>query len=96
MKRHGQIFAKIVDINNIIRAHGNARKGKTNYKEVKMVDSDVLGYCSKIRDMLVNRTYTTSKYHEFEINDRGKQRSICELPYYPDRIIQWALLQIIR
>lgn len=95
MKRIGNLFGKITDINNITRAHLNARKGKTHYREVKMVDKDVLGYCTKIQQMLINKTYTTSKYHTFEINDRGKQRDICELPYYPDRMVHWAILQVI-
>ena len=56
MKRYGNLFEKIVDINNIVRAHTNARKGKTHYKAVKMVDSDVLGYCVKIRQMLIDRS----------------------------------------
>jgi hypothetical protein len=95
MKRIGNLFEKIIDINNLVRAHNNARRRKTNYKEVKMVDSDILGYCTKIQKMLVDKTYTTSKYKTFKIIDRGKERDICELPYYPDRIIQWAALQVI-
>lgn len=95
MKRIGNLFDKITDINNIVRAHMNARKRKTFYKEVKMVDSDVLGYCTKIQQMLIDKTYTTSAYHTFKIVDRGKDRDICELPYYPDRIIQWAVLQVV-
>lgn len=95
MKRYGNLFERIVDINNIVRAHLNARKGKTRDKDVRRVDRDVLGYCTKIRQMLIDKTYTTSEYHLFEIEDSGKQREIAELPYYPDRIIQWAVLQVI-
>ncbi len=95
MKRYGNLFERIVDINNIVRAHLNARKGKTRDKDVRRVDRDVLGYCTKIRQMLIDKTYTTSEYHLFEIEDSGKRREIAELPYYPDRIIQWAVLQVI-
>ena len=95
MKRYGDLFERIVDINNIVRAHLNARKGKTKDKAVRKVDRDVLGYCTKIRQMLIDKTYTTSEYHIFEIEDSGKQRKIAELPYYPDRIIQWAVIQVI-
>ncbi len=95
MNRYGQLFAKITDINNIIKAHGNARKGKLHYSMVKMVDKDILGYCTKIQKMLLDHSYTTSKYHIFDINDRGKQREICDLPYYPDRIIHWAIMQVL-
>ena len=95
MKRIGFLFEKIVDINNIVLAHLNARQRKTHYKEVQMVDRDVLGYCKKIQKMLIDKTYTTSEYHTFKIIDRGKERDICELPYYPDRIIQWAIMQVL-
>jgi retron-type reverse transcriptase len=95
MKRHGNLFEKITDINNIILAHRNARKGKLKYEMVKMVDSDILGYCTKLQKMLVDKTYTTSKYHIFNIVDRGKEREICDLPYYPDRIVHWAIMQIL-
>ncbi|MCM1232828.1 MAG: RNA-directed DNA polymerase [Roseburia sp.] len=95
MKRYGNLFEKIVDINNIVQAHLNARKHKTKNKDGRRVDRDVLGYCSKIRQMLIDKTYTTSEYHIFEIEDNGKRREIAELPYYPDRIIQWAILQVI-
>jgi len=38
MKRYGNLFEQIIDINNLLLAHSNARKNKTFYKEVKMVD----------------------------------------------------------
>lgn len=95
MKRKGNLFEKIVDINNIVKAHTNARRGKLNYAMVKMVDGDILGYCVNIQKMLIDKTYTTSKYNIFNIVDRGKEREICDLPYYPDRIIHWALMQVL-
>ncbi len=95
MKRTGFLFEQIIDINNLVQAHLNARANKTGYKEVQEVDRDVLGHCQKIREMLINKTFTTSEYHTFKIVDRGKERDICELPYFPDRIIQWALLQVV-
>lgn len=95
MKRYGNLFERIADINNIVRAHLNARKGKTKDRAVRRVDRDILGHCVKIREMLLNNTFTTSAYHLFEIEDSGKRREIAELPYFPDRIIQWAILQVI-
>ena len=38
MKRHGNLFEKIIDKDNIRLAHKNARKGKTFYSEVKNID----------------------------------------------------------
>jgi len=95
MKRLGKLFDKIIDIDNIILAHKNARKGKSDKAAVQMIDSDIMGYCTKIQQMLIDKTYTTAEYNVFKITDKGKEREIAELPYYPDRIIQWAVLQIL-
>ena len=40
MKRIGNLFEKIVDIENLKRAHKNARKGKRFYTEVKMINAE--------------------------------------------------------
>lgn len=39
MKRYGNIYDKICDMDNLRLAHQNAREDKLFYKEVKMVDS---------------------------------------------------------
>lgn len=95
MKRHGNLWEDICDIENIKHAHKQARKGKAFYKEVKMVDSDVEKHCREIQKLLVNQTYTTSEYGVEERFDGRKMRTIYKLPYYPDRIIQHALLNVV-
>ena len=57
MKRYGNLYEKIIDIDNIRLAHKNARKNKTKYKEIVEVDKDSEYYIAKIHDMLVNKTY---------------------------------------
>lgn len=92
MKRYGNIYDKICSIDNIRNAHLNARKDKLFYKDVKMVDANPDKYFNKIRDMLINETYSVSEYTISIINDKGKDRELAKLPYYPDRIIQWAIM----
>lgn len=92
MKRYGNLFNKIVDIDNILTAHRRARKDKTHYKEVKMVDENPLYYAEQIRDMLIYKSYEVGKYERKVINDKGKERELMKLPYFPDRIIQWAIM----
>jgi len=92
VKRYGNIFAKIYDMENLKLAHQNARKDKLFYKEVKMVDSNPEYYLKKIQEMLINKTYTVSEYDVSVINDKEKERELMKLPYYPDRIIQWAIM----
>lgn len=41
MKRIGNIYEKIYDMNNLIEAHKNARKGKGYYQEVQFVDNNL-------------------------------------------------------
>lgn len=95
MKRHGNLWVKIIDLENIKLAHRLARKGKSFYTEVKMVDSDIDKYCLQIQEMLANKTFTTSQYEVSERHDGRKQRVIHKLPYFPDRIVQHALLNVI-
>lgn len=95
MKRYGNLFEKIVDIDNIKLAHKNARKGKSNYKDVQIVNADIDGFCKNIHELLVNKTFNTAEYTMFTKNDKGKIREIYKLPYYPDRIVQHAIMQVI-
>lgn len=95
MKRYGNLWDKITDIENIKLAHKQAKRGKAYYSEVKMVDGDIDKYAKEIQEMLVKKTFTTSKYKITDRFDGRKNRTIYKLPYYPDRIVQHALLNIV-
>lgn len=95
MKRFGYLFEKIVDIENIKLAHKNARRGKSKYKEVKMVDADIERYALEIKQLLESGNYRTSKYSVIQKVDKGKVRDIYRLPYYPDRIVHHAIMQVL-
>lgn len=95
MKRHGDLWKAIVDLDNIKFAHQQARKGKSYYTEVKMVDADIEKYCKQIQKSLINKTFTTSPYEIEDRFDGRKMRTIYKLPYYPDRIVQHALLNVV-
>jgi len=95
MKRVGNLYEKVYDMDNLRLAHKNARRGKGWYNEVKMVDADTDYYLDKISRFLMFQTYHTSKYHVFERKEHNKLRRIHKLPYYPDRIVHWALIQVI-
>jgi hypothetical protein len=82
-------------MDNLIEAHRNARKGKTFYREVQRVDADPEKYLTRIRELLLEKKYRTSRYTVFKKMDKKKEREIFSLPYYPDRIIQWAIVQIL-
>jgi len=96
MKRFGFLYDKIYSIENLKLAHKKARKGKTHYKEVQMVDANPKKYLTLIHNMLKNKTFRNSEYVIMnKKTDNGKVRKIFKLPYYPDRIIHHAIMQII-
>lgn len=81
-------------MDNLRLAHHRARKDKSFYREVKMVDSNEDYYLRQIQEMLKNKTYKVSEsdYVMFKKNDKGKVREIFKLDYFPHRIVQHALL----
>lgn len=95
MKRYDNLFEKIYDLDNIRIAHKNARKGKTFYKEVQMVDANPEKYVLEIHEMLKDKAFRNSKYVVFKRNFGGKEREIFKLPYFPDRIIHHCIMQVI-
>lgn len=95
MKRYDHLYEKIYDLENLRKAHQHAKKGKGWYREVQEIDKDPDKYLKQIQEMLINHTYKTSDYEVFYKQDGKKLRKIYKLPYFPDRICQWAILQII-
>lgn len=80
---------------NLRIAYKMSRKGKTKKPLVKMVDENPEKYLTEIREMLLNKTYKTSPYRSFMLKERGKNREVVDLPYYPDRIVHWALMRYL-
>jgi len=95
MKRFGNLYERIYDIDNLKLAHKNARKGKRAYSEVCLVDAKQDHYLEKLHLILKNGEFKNSRYKIFTISDRGKQREIYKLPYFPDRIVHHAIMQIL-
>lgn len=94
MKRLGNLYDKIIDIDNLKLADEKARKGKLKsygvIKHDKNRDENIL----KLQRMLIENKYTTSDYHIFKIYE-PKEREIYQLPYYPDRIVHHAIMNIL-
>lgn len=83
MKRHGNLFNRIIDMENLLLAHDNARRGKTHYRDVKMVDLDPARYAKEIQRMLRDQTYEVGDYDIITRTvDSGKVRTIFRLGYY--------------
>lgn len=95
MKRFGGLFPHIVSHDNLLLAHTNAKKGKSHYREVVMVEQNPDYYIDQIRVALINKTFKTSSYELKEVFG-PKKRTIYKLPYFPDRIVHHAIMQVIQ
>lgn len=94
MKRHGNLFHKIVDLDNLHDAYRNARKGKSWQDTVKMFDANLDSNLDRIRESLLSKEYTTAAYRS-KIVQEPKRRRIYILPFDPDRIVQHAIIQVL-
>jgi len=95
MKRRGNLFSTLVSLENLQKAHQNARKGKKHYQAVQMVDANPDQYLLQLQQDLIDHTFATAPYTQKTIFE-PKQRIIYKLPYYPDRIVHHAVMQVMQ
>lgn len=98
MKRIGNLFNKITNLDNIKSAVLEASKNKRNRKEVKAVLTNIDFFVSQIQEMLINKTFINSEViHRTRIEKlNGKIREITVLPFFPDQIIHHALMRVLQ
>ncbi|MEG2599933.1 MAG: reverse transcriptase/maturase family protein [Muribaculaceae bacterium] len=94
MKRLNNIFQKIISIDNLRLADERARKGKSNTYGIRLHDKYRDDHINTLHEMLVNKTFSTSTYTTFTIYE-PKERIISRLPYYPDRIVHHAIMNVL-
>jgi len=94
LKRIGYIYGKIYTRENIQNAIKNAAKGKKNRKDVKYVLANIDICVDNIQQLLISESYIPSPYRTKTIQDgiKKKERIIYIPKFYPDQIIQWALM----
>ena len=94
MKRHGNLWSKICDPENIYAAYRAARKTKGSRHCVKVFEADLDANLAEIRRMLLDKTFRKASYTLKEIYE-PKRRMIYILPFAPDRIVQHALMRVV-
>lgn len=94
MKRHGKLFERIADLENLRQAYLKARRGKSWHRAVSTFERDVDGNLLRIHGSILAKTFTTSSYTVKEIYE-PKRRLIYVLPFAPDRIVQHAIMNVL-
>ena len=93
-RRHGRLFERIADKDNLFLAYKKARRGKSRMRNVRKFEKDVTGNLEKIRQSLIHKNFTTSQYQTKTVYE-PKERTIYVLPFNPDRIVQHALMNVV-
>lgn len=94
MKRIGNIYHKIYDIDNLRLADKKASQGKSYQRGVIEHQQNPEANILKLHFMFRNKEFKTSPYVHFQIME-DKLRDISRLPYFPDRIAQHAIANIV-
>lgn len=94
MKRIGNLFDKVISLENLRLADEKARKGKTKSYGVKVHDKHREANILRLHQMLKDGEYHTSDYFVFKVFE-PKERDIYRLPYYPDRILHHAVMNVL-
>lgn len=79
---------------NLQLADSIARKGKLSQPGIIEHDKKREQNLLALQKQLLNKTYTTSDYTTFKIYE-PKEREIFRLPYYPDRIVHHAVMNVM-
>lgn len=91
MKRHGNLYQKIISIANLTEADRKAQVGKRKQRGVIKHNKNKEANILKLHEWLKNKTYKTSRYWLFTIFE-PKQRQISILNYFPNRIVHHAIM----
>ena len=94
MKRTGNLWDKIISKENLYIAYRKARRGKAWQKKVKRIDDRTSYFLGKLHNILADGRYHTSSYKTKVIYE-PKMRTIYILPFYPDRIIHHAIMNVL-
>lgn len=94
MKRIGNLYERVISIDNLRLADEKARRGKLRTYGVRHHDKNRETNIQALHEALLTKTYKTSPYDVFTIYE-PKEREIYRLPYYPDRIVHHAIMNVL-
>ena len=94
VKKLKNVWGKIVSDDNIEWAYHKAKKGKAKYNAVRYIEDHKEECLKAVQQQLNDGTFTTGEY-KIKIIREPKEREIFVLPFFPDRIVQHAIINIL-
>lgn len=96
MKRKGNIYKQILNIETIKGIITIASRGKRKRREVRKVLENIDEYAEAILDMLKNKTYYLLPTHNRTITENGKERKLTISPFFPNRILDYIIVETMK
>lgn len=93
MKRHGDLFPKIVRFDNLLLAFRKAAKGKRDYPAVARFEFHLEQALFYLQNELLSGRYRPGEYSTFQVRD-PKPRQICAAPFH-DRVVFHAVCNVL-
>ena len=93
MKRYGNLWPRIVNLDNLLLAARKAQKGKRYRQNVLAFNYNLERELPALRQALLSKSYRPGKYQTFQVWE-PKPRLISAAPYH-DRVVHHALCNII-
>ena len=94
VKKLKNVWGKIIEKDNIAYAYRKAKKGKSKYNAVRYFEAHTEECLKEVQRLLTTKEFTTAEY-KIKIIKEPKEREIFVLPFFPDRIIQHAIINIL-
>lgn len=94
MKRHGNLYEKIISIENLRKAAATAAKANGRTRAVDDFYSDEEGNLQRLHQSLADFSFRPSRPSTFTVHE-PKERTITTAPFYPDKIVEQAIVQVI-
>ncbi|XKX06289.1 reverse transcriptase domain-containing protein [Tenacibaculum maritimum] len=94
MKRIGNLYSKIISVENLTEADKKAQKGKLKQYGVQIHNKNKESNILNLHYLLKTKTYKTSEYDVFKVYE-PKEREVYRLPYFPDRITHHAIMNVL-
>lgn len=94
MKRLGNVYDQIIAPENLCVAFNKAAKGRRSFGVVRRVEAKLDANIAKLHKILAEGKYKTGKYKS-QIVFEPKQRTIHSLPFFPDRTVHHAILNVL-
>lgn len=95
MKSYNHLWEDFVNKENFESAYKNSIKGKGRQRQVVEFKKNKEENLEKVRQLVISGKFRTSKYREMKIFE-PKERIIYKLPYAPDRIVQHAVMNVLK